>query len=232
MIELLTQSRPNTRWRCLAGCRTPRQPLARQAPAAASLAFRNDARKDVAPELVGTEPVFRQRIEIGGEEALRHRVTGSDRRGEDRDQRERGDQDQAGSRHPVADEARAPREAAAGCDRRHALRQGRRRHLRGLDPRIERHVDQVHQQVGQHGGQRKHDQARLDDRVVAGDDRVDQHPAEAGPAEDQLDRDRAGQSGEDGKAETGRDGKERVAQRVPVDGAPFPQPFRTRAVRT
>ena len=78
----------------------------------------------------------------------------------------------------------------------------------------------------------EHDDAGLDDGIVALGDGADQDLADAGPVEDELDRDRAGERREQAQAEAGRDRQQRVAQAVAVDDARFSRAPLARAVRT
>ena len=118
----------------------------------------------------------------------------------------------------------APRPAIASDDDRRR----RRRIIIEADPRIEQPVGQIGEQVHQHVGDGDEQDAALHQRVVAEADRLDQQPADAGPREDRLGDDRAGQHRAELQADDRDDRNQAVAERVAHDGAQPRQPARAR----
>ncbi len=83
--------------------------------------------------------------------------------------------------------------------RQHHQRQPRGRNpgrdaaTHSADPRVEQTMHDVGDQIGQHDGRRDQQQDRHHGRVVTAGDRVEQQPADSGPAEHRLDQRRAGE---------------------------------------
>ena len=103
--------------------------------------------------------------------------------------------DEADRVAPLAEEGQAPprhrlpggRGVAGALGREHRLGSSPSRAHSCDDPRVEDAVEDVHEQVGEDEGERDHQRHRLDDGVVAAEDRLQEHVADSGQPEDDLD---------------------------------------------
>ena len=157
----------------------------------------DDPRELVPPERVDPEPVVERgaRAAAAAEprEVLDARILRRDQRREDRDEDEGPDEREADDRGRVAAQPApgvAP-EAAAGAGRARPRRPRSRRRSREPDPRVEEAVRDVDDEVDEHEDEREEEDPALEDRVVAGLDRVDEPGADPGPGEDGLGEDGA-----------------------------------------
>src|SRR5215470_10953376 len=82
------------------------------------------------------------------------------------------------------------------------------------NPRIERRVENVHDQVDQHEHEHDHQEVRDDDRTVEQIDRIDQQLAHPGPGEDGLGDDRERDHRSEFEPDDGHDRDQNVAQHV------------------
>src|SRR6266545_6523681 len=85
------------------------------------------------------------------------------------------------------------------------------------DARIDQRVGEVDDQVYEQEGNRDQQDAALDHRIVAGEDRVHHEPSDAWQGEHRLDEDRASQQRAELQADHGDYRIQRVAERVLVD---------------
>src|SRR5687768_10339712 len=83
--------------------------------------------------------------------------------------------------------------------------------------RVEHRVHELDQQIGRDHGERRDDEAGLQQRVVAGDDGLEDEPPQPRVREHRLDDDRTAEYKAHAQHEQGRDGKQRIPQRVPEE---------------
>ena len=115
--------------------------------------------------------------------------------------------------------------SAAGLRDVHEIADQRRSEC---DPRVERGVQDVGQQVDDHDHDREDEGHGLDDREVALQDRVDHELADARQGVDLLDDERAADEEADADGEHGDRRDDRVAEAVADEHPPLGQPLRAR----
>ena len=93
------------------------------------------------------------------------------------------------------------------------------------DPRVDHRVEQVDQEVGEHEDRRDHQDRALHHRVVAIEDALDQHAAQALDREHVLDHDRAGHQQRERDAHHGHHRDQGVGEGVDEDQARLQQPL-------
>src|SRR6266850_5301683 len=89
--------------------------------------------------------------------------------------------------------------------------------LREADSGIQVAIEQVHKNVDENEEDRDHEHASLHERVIALDDRGEEHPSVAGDREDLLDDDGAAEQLPDLDSEKRHNDDEPVLEHVPPD---------------
>ena len=163
----------------------------------------DQAAEQVAPDLIGAEPMRGRRTGEAVEDVERLWVVGRDERGGDGAEQDEAHQEDADAAGPGAQ------------DGAHRGKRAVRR--RGVD----RGIGQVGRQIGHHEEQNDDEDRALQHRVIARVDRIQHQASDAGAGEHDLDQDGAAEQPADSEAEHGDCGDNGVFQRVFADDQPL-----------